>query len=146
MQQGVDYIGVSAGAVIRNDDGKYFAALRGRGARNEAGKWEFPGGGVEFGEDLEQAVIREIKEEHGIGLEILEFLSFENILLSEERHHWVAVTYLCRVKEGEPKILEPHKCDQIGWFTLEELSKMPLSLITERNIKALKEKGYATYT
>ena len=140
MQQGVDYIGVSSGAVIRNDEGKFFAALRGRGARNEAGKWEFPGGAVEFGEDLKQAVVREIKEEHGVELDIVEFLSFENVILKEEHQHWVAFTYLCRIKNGEPKILEPHKCDQIGWFTLEQLSRMPLSMITQRNIEALKAK------
>ena len=142
LKEGIDYIGVSAGVVIRNDKGKFFAALRGKGARNEAGKWEFPGGGVEFGEDLEQTAVREIKEEHGIELEVLEFLSVENIILKNEGHHWVAITYLCRIKEGEPKILEPHKCDKIGWFTLEELSQMPLSIITVKNIKTLKERGY----
>ena len=91
---------------------------------------------------MEQAALREIKEEHGIELEVLEFLSVESIIVEKENHHWVAVTYLCRIKEGEPKILEPDKCDQIGWFSLQELSQMPLSLITVKNIKTLKEKSY----
>ena len=141
MREGIDYIGVSAGAVIQNDEGKYFAALRGKEARNEVGKWEFPGGGVEFGENLEDAVIREIKEEHGIELEILEFLSCESVITKYDSHHWVAITYLCKIKSGEPKILEPHKCDDIGWFTIEELLQMPLSLITQKNIKSLKKRG-----
>lgn len=142
MKRGIDYIGVAAGAVIINDEGKYFAALRGKEAKDERGKWEFPGGGVEFGETLERAVIREIKEEHGIELEIVDFLSVNTVFIQPEGHHWITVTYVCKIKEGEPKILEPHKCDQIGWFTLEELETMPLSTITIKNIASLKAKGY----
>ena len=142
MKRGVDYIGVAAGAVIVNEEGKYFAALRGKEAKDERGKWEFPGGGVEFGETLEQTAIREIKEEHGVELEVVEFLSVETVFIKPENHHWVTVTYVCKIKEGEPKILEPHKCDQIGWFLLDELIKMPLSTITVKNIQSLRSKGY----
>ena len=63
MKRGVDYIGVGAGAIIFNNEGKVFISQRGPGARNESGKWDFPGGGVEFGERCEDAVVREIKEE-----------------------------------------------------------------------------------
>ena len=41
MQRGVDYIGVGVGAVIQNEEGKFFVALRGKEARNESGTWEF---------------------------------------------------------------------------------------------------------
>ncbi|MDO8524700.1 MAG: hypothetical protein Q7R99_03655 [bacterium] len=42
MKRGVDYIGVGAGAIIFNNEGKVFIAQRGPGARNESGKWDFP--------------------------------------------------------------------------------------------------------
>jgi mutator protein MutT len=61
MKKGIDYIGVGVNAVIVNAQGKVFLAKRGKEARNESGKWEFPGGGVEFGEALEQALVREVK-------------------------------------------------------------------------------------
>ena len=67
MKKGIDYIGVGSGAIIFNRVGKVFLAKRGREARNESGKWEFSGGGVEFGERLEDALVREVREEYGLG-------------------------------------------------------------------------------
>ena len=63
MKKGTDYIGVGVGAAIFNEEGKLFITLRGEKAKNERGKWEIPGGGVEFGEKLEQALKREMMEE-----------------------------------------------------------------------------------
>ena len=50
MRKGIDYIGVGVGAAIFNKEGKFLLTLRGREAKNERGKWEIPGGSVEFGE------------------------------------------------------------------------------------------------
>jgi 8-oxo-dGTP diphosphatase len=58
MKKGIDYICVGAGAIIFNMNGALFLAKRGREARNEKYKWEFPGGSVEFGETLEKALVR----------------------------------------------------------------------------------------
>lgn len=58
MKRGVDYIGVGVGAVIVDDEGRLFLARRGPQAKNERGLWEFPGGSVEFGEKLAQALTR----------------------------------------------------------------------------------------
>ena len=44
MRKGVDYIGVGVGAIIYDRDNRVFLAKRGKEARNETGKWEFPGG------------------------------------------------------------------------------------------------------
>jgi mutator protein MutT len=131
MKKGVDYIGVSAGAIIFNDKGKIFLSKRSKNTKNERGCWETPGGSVEFGEKLEETVKREIVEEYGAEIEIIEqWLSVDHII-SSEKQHWVATTFLAKFKSGqEPKIMEPDKCDQIGWFNLNELPE-PLSLITK---------------
>ena len=60
---GRDYIGVGVGAMVRNDAGEMLLGLRSSNSRNDAGNWTAPGGCVEFGETLENAVIRETKEE-----------------------------------------------------------------------------------
>ena len=59
MKKGIDYIGVSVGALIFNDKGELFLGKRSQQATNEKGSWEAPGGGVDFGETREQAIRRE---------------------------------------------------------------------------------------
>lgn len=135
MKRGIDYIGVSAGAMILNDKGEVFLARRGPLAKNERGCWENPGGGVEFGEKLADAVRREIREEYGFEIDILEQFPAADHLIPEEKQHWVATTFLARIRPGqEPKILESGKCDAIGWFPLNHLPE-PLSIITRIDLE-----------
>ncbi len=133
MKRGVDYIGVGVGALIENEAGQVFLSRRGPKAKNERGLWEFPGGGVEFGETLAQALCREMREEYGIELEVGELLDVVDHILPEEGQHWVSPTYLCRIRSGEPHILEPEKCAGIGWFALEDIPP-DLTQITRYNL------------
>ena len=140
MMKGRDYIGVSAGAMIFNDKGELFLSKRSKNTSNEWGHWETPGGGVDFGEKLEDAVRREIKEEYGVEIDIIEQFPAADHLIPEENQHWVASTYLAKVKDGQtPKIMEPRKCDEIGWFPLDKLPT-PLSLITKIDLKVYDNK------
>jgi 8-oxo-dGTP diphosphatase len=116
MKRGVDYIGVGVGAIIVNDAGQVFLARRGPLAKNERGLWEFPGGGVEFGEKLADALQREMREEYGIGIVVGELLDVVDHILPEEGQHWVSPTFICQIQSGSPVIQEPGKCSQIGWF------------------------------
>ncbi len=134
MKRGVDYIGVGVGALIINDRGQVFLARRGPKARNETGLWEFPGGSVEFGETLAGALRREMREEFGIEIEIGELLDVVDHILLEEGQHWVSPTYLCRITSGDPRILEPEKCSQIGWFRLNDVPEQ-LTRITRENLE-----------
>lgn len=116
MIRGVDYIGVGVGAIIRDGRGRLFMARRGPKAKNERGLWEFPGGTVEFGEKLADALRREIREEYGVEIEVGELLDVADHILPAEGQHWVSPTYLCTLVSGEPAIREPEKCTEIGWF------------------------------
>lgn len=60
-------------AAIIEEGGRVFVARRGPG-RHLSGKWEFPGGKVEPGESLEEALKRELAEELGIVCEVGDFL------------------------------------------------------------------------
>ncbi len=121
MRRGVDYIGVGVGAVIVDDAGWLFLARRGPAAQNERGLWEFPGGAVEFGERLSEALRREIREEYGIEIEVGPLLDVVDHLLPEEGQHWVSPSFICRIVAGEPAIREPAKCSEIGWFALADV-------------------------
>lgn len=135
---GADVIGFGVGAFIFNDENKVLLTLRGEHAKNEVGKWEIPGGSIEFGETIEQAIKREIKEELGIEIEVKRMLQLADHLIPDEHQHWISPTYICAIVSGTPEIKEPLKCEKIGWFTLEEAEKLPLSIITKKDIELLK--------
>ncbi len=133
MKRGVDFIGVGVGAIIINDQGQLFLSQRGPLSRNERGLWEFPGGSVEFGEKLADALNREIKEEFGVLIEVGALLDISDHILPEEGQHWVSPTFLCRIISGAPSIHEPGKCSQIGWFDLDHLPG-DLTVISRENL------------
>lgn len=140
MKKGFDYIGVGVGGVIINDEGKYFLSKRGKKARNERGLWEFPGGVLEFGESFEETLKREMQEEFGIDIEVGEHLNTFNHLIPDEKQHWVAIAFMCKLKKGTPKILEPEKCDEIGWFNLEEIKNLPLCSYSASRLECIIQK------
>ena len=121
MKPGVDYIGVGCGALIVNDKNEVLLVKRGIKSKNEAGVWSKPGGAVEFGEQVENAVKREIKEELDIEIELTKFLGFTNHIIKSENQHWVTFNYLARIIKGELKIMEPEKIAEVKWFSLNNL-------------------------
>ena len=131
MKKGIDYIGVAVGAMIFNDKGELFLSKRSQNCKNERGCWEVPGGSVEFGEKLADAIKREIQEEYGVDIEIMKQFPAADHIIPDENQHWVPSTFLARIEKGqEPKIMEPDKCDGIGFFSLKNLPS-PLSIITK---------------
>ena len=132
-RRGIDYIGVGVGAVIVNEEGRVFLARRGPLAKNERGLWEFPGGSVEYGELLADAVRREMLEEYGVQVVVGELLDVVDHILPAENQHWVSPTFICRIESGEPLIREAGKCDEIGWFALESLPD-DLTEVTRVNV------------
>jgi len=134
MKKGIDYIGVGVGAMIFNSDGSVFLAKRGQDVRNESGKLEFPGGSIEFGETLEQALVREVMEEYGVAIEVQALIDVVNHLIPEEKQHWISPTYRCRITNGTPCIKEPHKCDEIGWYALEKIPEDQLTIVSKKSL------------
>lgn len=140
FQIGSDCIGVGAGALIFNDEGKLLLSLRGKAAKNERGKWEIPGGAIEFGETIESGLKREIKEEIGVDIEVVEMLQLADHILPDEGQHWVSPTYICKIISGTPNIMEPEKCERLEWFSLDEAAKLPLSDVTIQDVAILNKK------
>jgi mutator protein MutT len=139
MSAGRDYIGVGVGAMVFNKKGQVFLAQRGPKAKNERGCWEFPGGSVEFGETLIEAIRREFREEYAMEIEVVELLDVSDHILLGEGQHWVSPTFIARHAGGEPRIVEPEKCTAIGWFALTALPE-PLSLVTLDDVRHYRAK------
>ncbi len=138
---GKDCIGVGCGALIFNDKGEVLLMKRSKNSKNQALWWSQPGGSVDFGEKVTAAVKREIMEELGIAVELWAEVSHIDHIIKNEKQHWLAVSYLARVKKGMPKIMEPHKCDELQWFSLAALPKK-LTQTTRETIKSYLEKKY----
>jgi len=139
MKQGIDYIGIGIGALIFDSAGQLFLAKRSQNCRNERGSWETPGGSIKFGEKLVDALQREMKEEYGIDLKEIRIYSVDDHILPEEEQHWVAISCVAKIqKEQKPSIMEPDKCDDIGFFELENLPN-PLSKITMIALEKFKQ-------
>jgi mutator protein MutT len=93
-------IGVAA-VVIENDR----VALVRRGRPPAYGEWSLPGGAVELGETLEKAVVREVGEEIGLEIEVLELVAIlDRIFLDRDgqvQFHYVLLDFLCRKTGGK---------------------------------------------
>jgi len=139
MIKGVDYIGIGVGAAIIRD-GKLLIQKRSQNARTEKGKWEIPGGGIEYGETQEQALKREVKEETCLEIELIELLNVSDHISRKDNQHWIAAVYVCKILSGEPQISEPHKCDDVKWFSIEEAKELDLAPITREDIAILEKK------
>lgn len=140
MQRGKDYIGVGVGAAIVNEESKILLAKRGKKVINESGLWETPGGKIEFGDTQVETLIREMNEEFGIEIEVLELTNVCDHILPNEGQHWLAPQYLAKHIKGEPKILEPEKCEEIGWYTIDEALNMNLTIPARVGLEAIKKK------
>ena len=90
------------GAVVV--DGDRFVLVK-RGAEPHKDEWTIPGGVVECGESLHEAVVREAREELSLEVEPVTLVEvFERIIRDEDgriRFHYVILDYLCRIKSGE---------------------------------------------
>lgn len=111
---------VVAAMVLREGPEGELQVLAGRRTRPQAlkGKWEFPGGKVEPGEDDETALRREIREELGVEIELEGPFGGELPVVGGPG---VWQPYLCRLSSGVP---HPHDHDRLRWLSAEELGSV----------------------
>ncbi len=119
MKIGKDYIGVGVGAFILNENNELL--LQKRAVPAEKDHWCIPGGRLEMFETLEHAVIRDVKEETDLDIKVIRLMGICDHIIQNENAHWVAMSYLCKIENGNPKIMEPDKASDMKWFALNEL-------------------------
>jgi len=125
---------LSAGAVVLNDEGKILLI---KGPRRG---WEFPGGLIEIGETIHDGVIREVKEETGIDIEVIKFCGIYHNLKSNV----CATCWLGKAIGGEMQTSSESL--EVGFFTLEEaLEMITWSNFKERILKILNEEEHPFY-
>lgn len=124
LNRGVDFIGVTCSFVCHDGNGRILLHKRSKHCRDEQGNWDNGGGAHEFGDNIEETVRREIKEEYGadaLDVKFIKVYDAHRKLKDGTPTHWLAVLFLVKVDPKQVKNNEPHKIDEIGWFTLDDL-------------------------
>ncbi|KAF9203381.1 Nudix hydrolase 15, mitochondrial [Haplosporangium sp. Z 27] len=88
------------------------------------GTWQLTGGHLEFGESFKECAIREAQEETGLDLDpaTVKFVTANNNVMPDVNKHYITIFMSANVKGShEAKIMEPEKCENWVWVTLEEL-------------------------
>jgi len=100
-----------------------------RGNEPYKGWWSLPGGGVETGERLEAAILREVREETGLEVEIVQLATiFERLMPDAEgrcEYHYVLIDYECRVTGGHLQAGDDSAA--VTWWPVEELGDIQLT-------------------
>jgi 8-oxo-dGTP pyrophosphatase MutT (NUDIX family) len=123
MKKGTDFIGVCVVYFCHDGKANVLMAKRSQNARDERGAWDIGGGGVEFGDKVEDTLKKEIKEEYNADVLSFEFLGFRDVHREHEGKptHWIALDFKVLVDPKQVKNNEPHKFDDLAWFTLDNL-------------------------
>lgn len=121
-------------AVIVKKDNKVLLGKR-KNAHGE-GTWCFPGGHLEFNEEIEDCAKRETLEESGVEIKNIKFAELTNDIFEKEEKHYITIYMLCEHHSGEPQIMEPKKCDGWEWFEWNNLPHplfMPIYNLLKKN-------------
>jgi ADP-ribose pyrophosphatase YjhB (NUDIX family) len=132
---------IAVSVAARNPEtGEFLLVLRGRPPAKDL--WAFPGGRLDFGETLEQAVRRELYEETGLEAHDIRFHTLLEIIGDssgdESPHHFVLAVHHATVS-GNPVAADD--AAEAGWFSLADMASLD---ITETTLAVAREIAAAT--
>lgn len=131
----------TVGALIRNDEGKVLLC--------ESHKWPglytVPGGHVELGETCEDALVREIKEEVGLDIEVMELVSIQQVIYPKEfwvkNSHFIFFDYLCSASGNQTVQVDADEIQSTIWIEPEKALSLNIDRYLEHFIKRLLKKN-----
>ncbi len=131
---------VGVGAVVLNKN-KILLVKRGKEPRK--GYWAIPGGVLNVGETIENAIKREVEEETNIKIEIIRLIDvIEDIIYDDQgnvRFHYILVDYLAKYKEGE--LQAGSDVSDAKWISIEDLGRFKIAKTTKDMIKRIINKS-----
>ena len=123
MTKGITYPGVTVTFYCHDGKKNFLMNKRSENCRDEIGNWDIGAGGLDHGCSVEETLKKEIKEEYGTDVLDFEFLGYRDVqrVNNGKKTHWVALDFKVLVDKSKVKNAEPHKFEEIGWFTLDNL-------------------------
>jgi 8-oxo-dGTP diphosphatase len=119
--------------ILQDPQGRFLLMQRSAQSKGWPGKWEFPGGKVDRGEELTQALIREWKEETGLAIVPLACLD----VFAWEHGHDRILYFIFRVRAKNLDVKKSFEHDAWGWFTAAQIKKLDVAPALKQVIKTL---------
>ncbi len=141
MKKGEDFTGVTVSYLCHDGKGNYLFNKRSVHCRDEHGRWDNGGGGLEFGDGVIETLQKEIAEEYCTPVLKHEFLGYREAHRENngKKTHWVSLDFKVLIDRDKVKNGEPHKFDEIGWFSLDNLPS-PLHSMFPAMLKQYKDR------
>lgn len=92
-----------------------------------SGYWALPGGKVEEGELLKDAVIREVKEETGIDVETVDMFDIYDALGRDPRGRKISIVYFCTPFDRDQIPIAGDDAMDVGWYPIEDALQYELA-------------------
>ena len=127
----------TVGALIFNPEGKMLLVR----SHKFHGKYVVPGGHIEVGEKMTDALIREAKEETGLDVYDLEFIFFQEFIQDEsfwKNMHFIFFDFACKTDSSD--VVLNDEAEAYVWVTLDEALALPIDAYTGNAIRELMRK------
>ena len=133
----------TVGALVLNPEGKVLLM--------RSHKWNdmyvMPGGHIELGESMEDALRREVREETGLAIEQIEFLAFQEFIHDQafwKRRHFIFFDYVCRTRTNHVTLND--EAEDYAWVPLQEALAYPVEPYTKHAIEVYLQRETARQT
>ena len=123
-------------AIIKNCKGKILRTQRNL-KKSQGGLWEFPGGKIEKGETREEAIIREIKEELTIEINVESYLGEKVFEYPEKSINLIALN--CRVKSGNIYLTEHEEARWVEKAELNSFEFAPADIFIVKKLQGIEK-------